>query len=164
MRSARTTAVSTPRTGRPSARPATDCAFPRACSPTIWNGSAPAGISSSYAGATTSKVMCSCSRIALRCGDVDASRSGDDGGASATLACDPDLVCRPLACPFGRYVLVVRMRLGIRRRIELDEPVDLESTFAQKVDPVAVSEVELDLVCVRPFVLAQLELGPDELF
>src|SRR6266498_4306595 len=117
--------------------------------------------------------MCNCSRMAFRCGDVDASRSGGAGGASATfrvrgvalrslsqrLACDPDLFCRPLSRPIGLDVLVIGMRLGIRLCEQLDETLDLEPVRAQQVDPVAVTELELDLACVRPLDLAQLELG-----
>src|SRR5712691_10710306 len=107
--------------------------------------------------------MCSCSRIALRCGEVDARRSGGDGGASATLARDPDLVSGPLARPFDRHVLVVGMYFGIRLRVQLDESLDLEPVRVQKVDPVAVTELELDLACVRPLDPPQLELGSREL-
>src|SRR6266571_747219 len=103
--------------------------------------------------------MCSCSRIALRCGEVDARRSGGDGGASATLARDPDLVSGPLARPFDRHVLVVGMHFGIRLRVQLDESLDLEPVRVQKVDPVAVTELELDLACVRPLDLRSSNWG-----
>src|SRR2546430_16841843 len=103
----------------------------------------------------TSNGMCSCSRIALRCGDVDASSSGGAGGASAMLPRDPDLFSRPLPSPLGRHVLVIRVRLGIRRREELDEAFDLEPVRMKKVDPVAVAEVKLDLAGVRPLELVQ---------
>src|SRR5213593_4707652 len=95
--------------------------------------------------------MCSCSRIALRCGEVDASRSGGAGGASAIVQPrDPELFGRPLSCPIGRDVLVVGMRLGIRLREQLDETLDLEPVRAHEVDLVAVTELEFDLACVRP--------------
>ena len=56
------------------------------------------------------------------------------------------------------------MRVGVRSREQLDESLDFEPSCAQKVDPVAVSEVELDLVCVGPLEPAQLGLRPHELF
>src|SRR5436190_2391351 len=107
--------------------------------------------------------MPSCSRIAERRGDVDARSKGAAGGASATLARHPDLVSGPLPSPLGSDVLVVRVRLALRRRVKLDETFDLEPVRTKQVDPVAVSEVKLDLVRVRPLVLAQSELGTHEL-
>src|SRR3954463_8454793 len=107
--------------------------------------------------------MCNCSRMALRCGDVDASSRGGDGGASATLARAPDLLGRPLARPLGRDVLVVGVRLRLRRRKELDETIDLEIVRTEQIDPFAVTELELDPVVTRPLDLVQPGLWPHEL-
>ena len=51
------------------------------------------------------------------------------------------------------------MRLGVGRRLELDQPLDLEAVRAQQVDPLAVREVELD-AALRPLEPAHAELRP----
>src|SRR3954466_8507603 len=102
--------------------------------------------------------MPSCSRIARRCGDRDASSNGAAGGASATLARDPDLFVRPLARPLGRDVGVVRVCLRALGRIQLDEALDLEAILVQQIDPLAVPEMELDLLRVAPLDAAQVAL------
>ena len=53
------------------------------------------------------------------------------------------------------------MRLGIGRRLELDQPLDLEAVRTQQVDPLAVTEMELD-AAFRPLDPAQAELRPPE--
>src|SRR5215210_5724458 len=94
--------------------------------------------------------MCSCSRIALRCGDLEASRSGGAGGASATSACYPDLLCRPLVAPLGRDEVVVLRCIRARRCLHLDQVLDLEAVLPQQTDPVAVSEVVFGAVLLGP--------------
>ena len=122
-------------------------------------------------GATTSNGRPSCSRIARRCGEVEASRSGGAGatltprsgagkaGASrsleppsslrlTTLPDLPDLLHRPRARPLrlGRAAVG---RLGSFRRLHLDQVLDLEPVRAEEPDPLAVRQVELDGL-VRP--------------
>src|SRR5689334_17969184 len=94
--------------------------------------------------------MPSCSRIAIRRGDVDASRSGGAGGASATFARHPDLFRRPLLAPLCADVAVAVVRLRVLRCEELDETHELETVRAQYVDPVTVAHVEFDFVRVGP--------------
>src|SRR5512133_4305672 len=94
--------------------------------------------------------MCSWCRIAWRWGDLEASRSGGAGGASATLAYDPEILARPLLPPLGGDSLVVAVVLRVRRRVDLDETFDLETGLVKKVDPVAVGEVVLGALLVRP--------------
>src|SRR5439155_17751809 len=122
--------------------------------------STPCTSCSSYRGATTSKGMPSCSRIAIRRGDVDASSSGGAGGASATLARDPDLLGRPTPAPIRGHVRVVPVLLRILGRLQLDEALDLEVVAAQEIDPHAVRQVELDSTALldRPFELVNSEL------
>src|SRR6266516_602494 len=164
MRPSSTTPVSTPRTGRSPASSATDRAFSRACVRTRSTASTPCLACSSYRGGTTSNGMPSCSRIAIRRGDVDASRSGGAGGASATLACDPDLLAGPLPRPVGRNMHVVRVILRVDGRLKLDQSLDLEPRFTQEPNPVAVPQVELgaDLALFLPVPAVQAELRPDE--
>ncbi len=47
--------------------------------------------------------------------------------------------------------------------VQLHEALDLEPVRAEKVDPVAVTQLELDLARVLPLDLPQLELGSREL-
>src|SRR3954464_8733111 len=108
--------------------------------------------------------MPSCSRIARRCGDRDASSNGAAGGASATLARDPDLFVRPLARPLGRDVRVVRVCLRTLGRIQLDETLDLEAVLVQQVDPLAVAEMELALLRVTPLDAAKVALRAQQTF
>ena len=63
----------------------------------------------------------------MLCGDVDASSRGGEGGRVSHACARPDLLDRPFACPLGGDVLVVAVRLRRRRRIQLDEALDLES-------------------------------------
>src|SRR3954470_401531 len=169
IRPCNTTSVSTPRTGRSPAPAATLRALPCACSrPTASASASSGGATSSYRGSTTSNGMPSCSRIARRCGDRDASSNGAAGGASATvqrsLARDPDLFVRPLARPLGRDVRVVRVCLRTLGRIKLDETLDLEAVLVQQVDPLAVAEMELDLLRVAPLDATQVALRPQQTF
>src|SRR3954468_5953270 len=163
IRPCNTTSVSTPRTGRSPAPAATLRALPCACSRTtsVASGSSGGG-TSSYRGSTTSNGMPSCSRIARRCGDRDANKSGAAGGASAMFPRGPDLFVRPLPRPLGRHVLVVRMRLGALGRVQLDETLDLEAVLVQQIDPLPVTEMELDLVRVAPLHPVQPALGPKQ--
>src|SRR5512133_2050912 len=160
-----TTSVSTPSTGRPSESSATLRAFPCAYSRTICVASASSGGgTSSYRGSATSNGMPSCSRMARRCGERDASRSGAAGGASATLGGDPELLGRPLPSPLGRHVVVIGVRLGPFRREQLEQAVDHEVIRAQELDPIRVPDVELHFMCVGPLdlvhsLLRALQLG-----
>src|SRR5438445_5081570 len=157
----RTTSVSTPSTGRSSTRSATLRALPCACSRTTSTASARSGgIVSSYSGSTTSKGMPSCSRIARRCRERDASSSGD---VSATCAGYPELFVRPLLRPFRRNVVVVRVRLGVVGCIELDQALELEAVRVQQVEQLAVRKMELDLASVRPLEAVQAALRAHEL-
>src|SRR5436309_14058855 len=63
---------------------------------------------------------------------------------SRRLACYPDVLRRPLACPLFRRKSRVTVRLGILRGLDLDEIQHLEAVRAQQPDPVAVTKVELD--------------------
>src|SRR5918999_3836456 len=87
--------------------------------------------------------MPSCSRIARRCGLVDASRSGGAGAASATLPRLPVLLARPPARPVRRDEVVVLVRRSVGGSLDLDQVEDLEAIRAEEADPVAVPEVEL---------------------
>ena len=55
------------------------------------------------------------------------------------------------------------VRLGVRRRLDLDQPLDLEAVRAQQADPLAVGQVELD-AAVGPLETAHAELRVDEPF
>src|SRR6185436_6670419 len=99
--------------------------------------------------------MPSCSRIALRCGDVDASSSG---AASAMFTRDPELLRGPLLRPLRAHVRVVRVCLGVRRREQLDQPLELEVVRTEEVEHLAVGKVELDLAGVLPFDAMQAAL------
>src|SRR5712691_4466009 len=94
--------------------------------------------------------MPSCSRIARRCRDRDASTSGVARGASATLARLPDLLGGPLSSPFGRDEVVVAVGLRPLGRLQLVESLDLESVRAQDPDPLPVRNVVLDTHLVGP--------------
>src|SRR6266545_7356280 len=88
--------------------------------------------------------MPSCSRIAFRCGDLDARTSGGAGAASAIAFPGlPDLLGRPLARPLGRNESVVRMGLRRRRCLQLDQVENVQAVRAQEPDPIPVREVEL---------------------
>src|SRR5436190_5923617 len=165
MRPSRTTSVSTPSTGRSPAPSAIERAFARACKRTSSTASTPSTSSSSYRGAITSKGMPSCSSIARRCGDREASRSGGAGAGSAMQAGLPDVFDRPAPRPFGVDVVVVLRHRRVRRRFHLEQPLDLEAVRAQQLDPVAVREVVLDSLplVVRPGDRVHAELGPQQL-
>src|SRR5439155_23878977 len=160
MRPSSTTSVSTPSTGRSPASSATERAFSPAWVRTSSTASTPCTGCSSYRGATTSNGIPSCSRIAIRRGDVDASRSGAAGGASATLARHPDFLGRPLSAPLRRNVRVIRVSLCVCRRLELDQALEFEAVLAQQVDQRAMREVELDAAALldRPFEPVHAEL------
>ena len=80
---------------------------------------------------------------------------------AAALADLPDLLCRPLSCPF-------RIDEGVStggrpyRRPHLDEVDHLESVSPQQADPIAEAEVELDPWIVRPLEAMHAEIGPQE--
>src|ERR671935_1447010 len=92
--------------------------------------------------------MPSCLRIARRCGERDASRSGVP---SATFAGYPELFVRPLLRPLRRDVDVVRVRLRVFGCEELDQPLELETIRVQEVELLTVRQMELDLAGVGPF-------------
>src|SRR4051812_29662496 len=103
--------------------------------------------------------MPSCSRIARRCGERDASRGGGAGGASAiALARSPHFFGRPLPRPLGGDVVVVLVRLRVVRRVQLDQALDREVVRAQQVEQLAVREMELDLAGVLPLDTAEIAL------
>ena len=79
--------------------------------------------------------MRSCSRIARRCGEVDA--------RTRTLPGLPDLLRRPAVRPRPVHPLVPRLR-PLGRRLDLDQILDLETVRAEEPDPLAVADVEVD--------------------
>src|SRR5919204_2017209 len=112
--------------------------------------------------------MPSCSRIARRCGEREASSSGGAGGASAMparrrLRRDPELFRRPPARPLGRDPLVVLVRLRALGCVELDQPVELEAVGAQEVDQLPGWKMELDFLGVWPFDAMHCAERSDEL-
>src|SRR6478752_7665281 len=94
--------------------------------------------------------MCSCSRIALRCGDVDARRSGAAGGASATFTGDPEILARPLLRPLDRDKIVVRVRRALVRRAQLTQLFEIEAVSPKQTDPLTVRRVIFDTQFTRP--------------
>ena len=131
----RSTTVSTPSTGR--SPPSTERALPAACS----SGDRRRAPRRSRARRPRTGSP-SCSRIARRCGDVEARTSARPvtRASRATQISSHGHLLRPL----GGHVGVVVVRLGVRGRLDLDQPLDLEAVRAQQVDPLAVREVELD--------------------
>src|SRR4249920_2507225 len=80
----------------------TDRALPSAWSRTRATGSASGGSCSTYEGATAVNGMRSCSRMARRCGDVEARVSPISGFAVSGLATEVPLELGPVA-PAERY-------------------------------------------------------------
>src|SRR5206468_7682688 len=78
-------------------------------------------------------------------------------GSAGAKAGAPNLFARPLLRPLGARMVVVVVDRGLRR-VELVELLDLEAVRAQESDPVAVAELELDLVRVGPFDLVESAL------
>ena len=131
-----------------AASPATERAFPARARARARAGRRRAGRPPRSRGATTSNGIRSCSRIARRCGEVEASRSG---AATLIRSCAPSRSPPPASA--GAHSGVGSARSGaarVRRRLELDQVLDLEAVRAQQADPVAVAEVELDPVLVGP--------------
>src|SRR5207248_10131058 len=73
------------------------------------------------------------------------------------LARYPDLLCGPLPRPVRSDVVVVAVTLGICRRLQLVQGLDLEAGRAQMADPLAVRQVVLDADLARPLRLEQAE-------
>src|SRR6266487_1085407 len=78
-------------------------------------------------------------------------RSAEPAGRSPALAGFPDLLGRPLASPLDRDDVVIDVILRTLRCLQLPEPEDLEAVLAQKADPVAVLDVEVNPVVLGPF-------------
>src|SRR5919198_5688609 len=95
--------------------------------------------------------MPSCSRIARRCGERDASSNG-----AGSAACNPELLRRPPTRPLCGDVVVVLVRLRLVRGVQLDHPLDLEAVVAQQVDLLSRGQMELNLLCVGPLDLVQV--------
>src|ERR671936_1263315 len=112
----------------------------------------------------TSKGKPSCSRIARRCGDVDARRIGGTGVASATFPGHPDLLAWPATGPLGRDERVVAGILCVGRSLKLDQPLNVEAVRPEQVDPDAVREVELDAAALldRPVEPVHPKLRPEQ--
>ena len=103
--------------------------------------------------------MRSCSRIARRCGEVEASTSGVASAAHRFLR-DPDLLGRPLARPLGREGVVVRVVDGIVGRVQLDEVGDVEAACAGGGEKLAVRQLPLDAELAGPLEATQPPLWP----
>src|SRR2546423_1663065 len=88
--------------------------------------------------------MLSWCRIAWRWGDRDASSNGGAGGASATLACYPDVLRGPLPGPVASRETRVAVRLGILGSLGLAPVQVFEIVGAQDPGPLALTHMALD--------------------
>src|SRR4029077_18705313 len=68
----------------------------------------------------------------------------------------PDLLRRPAQCPVKRDEWIAGGR--VPGGTQLDQVVDLESAATEETDPVAVVQVELHAVVVRPLVPVHTEV------
>ena len=143
--------MSTPSVTRPADAPSAPCR--RACARTSSTGSASGGSCSSYAGATASNGIRSCSRIARRCGEVEA-RTSRHRRLRATQISSAGHLPRPV----GRERVVVLVVGRVVGRVELDEVDDVEAGAPEQAEELAVRQLPLDADLVGPLEPAEAPL------
>lgn len=81
--------------------------------------------------------------------------------ARLPLPCLPDLFGRPPTSPVQRHERKIGRRVFGRSR--LNEILDRETICAQESDPLSVTDVEFDLLRIRPFKSVHSKVGTQEL-
>src|SRR2546423_9820 len=70
----------------------------------------------------------------------------------------PDLLRGPAPRPLRRRQRRKAVRLRVLRSLDLDQIENLEAAVAQEPDPIAVAEVEVDVLVARPLEAVHAEV------